>query len=52
MIHPKNETVREIIHRESSDADIVFLGLDPPDKDEDLERYAGTPSAWSSFPNP
>ena len=40
MIHPKNVTVREIIHRESSEADIVFLELDPPEKDEDLERYA------------
>ena len=40
MIHPRNETVREIIHRESSEADIVFLGLDPPEKDEDLEPYA------------
>ncbi len=40
MVHPKNETVTEIIHRESAEADIVFLGLDPPEKDEDLEPYA------------
>jgi hypothetical protein len=40
MIRPKDRTIREIIHAESREADIAFLGLDPPDRDEELEGYA------------
>jgi hypothetical protein len=40
MLHPKNQTIKEIIHAQSAEADIVSLGLDPPRKDEDMTPYA------------
>ena len=39
MLRPRDKTVREIIHEQSSDADIVFLGLDVPAADK-IEQYA------------
>ncbi len=39
MILPKDRTVRDIIHRESAEADLVFLGLTVP-RPEDRTRYA------------
>jgi len=40
MLHEKGRTIREIIHEESADADVVFLGLDPPHDESALEAYA------------
>jgi len=40
MIRPKDRTIREIIRETSAAADVVFLGLDVPENDEDLPRYA------------
>lgn len=40
MIRPKDQTVREIIHKRSAGADIVFLGLDPPKEKGDMITYA------------
>jgi hypothetical protein len=39
MIRPKDQTVREIIHQESAEADMVFLGLTIPPPDQ-REAYA------------
>ena len=39
MILPKDRTVREIIHHESAEADLVFLGLNLPEPDA-MESYA------------
>jgi hypothetical protein len=40
MLRPKDRTIRSIISGESADADIVFLGLDVPEKEEDMPAYA------------
>ncbi len=40
MIRPKDRTIREIINERSAEADIVFLGLDPPDEDGEMGAYA------------
>ncbi len=40
MVRPPGTTIREIIHRESAAADIVFFGLDVPEEDADLPAYA------------
>jgi amino acid transporter len=40
MTHPKDRTIKEIIHERSVEADIVFLGLAPPPKSEDMLAYA------------
>jgi amino acid transporter len=39
-IHPKDRSVRQIITEQSADADVVFLGLDPPEEEEKLTDYA------------
>jgi potassium/chloride transporter 4/5/6 len=41
MLHPKDRTIREIIHQESAEADVVFLGLDPPEDAAEMGNYAG-----------
>ncbi|MBD3237592.1 MAG: hypothetical protein GF330_12880 [Candidatus Eisenbacteria bacterium] len=40
MMRPKDRTIREIINAESAEADIVFLGLEPPEEEAHLEAYA------------
>ena len=40
ILKPPDSTVNEVIHRESSGADVVFFGLAMPDPGEE-ERYAG-----------
>jgi len=40
MLRPKDKTIRAIIREESADADIVFLGLDPPESEADMPAYA------------
>jgi len=40
MMHTKDRTVREVIHEMSSAADIVFLGLDPPEDEDKADAYA------------
>jgi amino acid transporter len=39
-IRPKDVPIRELVAERSADADVVFLGLDPPDDDARLEDYA------------
>ncbi len=39
MLRQKDRKIRDIIHEESAEADIVFLGLDPPQEEEELEAY-------------
>ena len=39
MLRPHDRSVKEIIHAESAEADIVFLGLDVPDDDK-IGAYA------------
>jgi len=39
-LRPADSTVREIIHRESADADLVFLGLSIPESAEERESYS------------
>jgi hypothetical protein len=40
MIRPTGQTIREIINAESAEADVVFLGLEPPEDKDQLEGYA------------
>ena len=40
MLKPRDRTVREIIHERSRAADVVFLGLDPPENEAELPAYA------------
>ncbi len=40
MIRPADRAIRDIIHDKSEEADVVFLGLDPPDDPGDLPAYA------------
>ncbi|MBU1701319.1 MAG: Na-K-Cl cotransporter, partial [Candidatus Eisenbacteria bacterium] len=40
MIAEKDRTIKEIISEKSAEADIVFLGLDPPENDKDIIKYA------------
>lgn len=39
MLRQKDRKIRDIIHEESAEADIVFLGLDPPQEEEEMEAY-------------
>lgn len=39
-LQPKEQSVRTIIHEVSAEADIVFLGLAPPDNEQELPTYA------------
>jgi hypothetical protein len=36
----KGETIRSVITRESGEADVVFLGLDPPEDPDAMDAYA------------
>ena len=36
----KDRTVREMLIERAADADVVFLGLDPPEDESKLEQYA------------
>ncbi len=40
MLRPKDRPIREIIHTESAEADVVLLGLDPPEDDAKMVEYA------------
>jgi hypothetical protein len=40
MLRPPDRTVREIIHEQSAEADVVFLGLRIPESHGEMSGYA------------
>jgi hypothetical protein len=40
MLRPRDRTIRSIIGTESAEADVVFLGLDVPEDEDEMPAYA------------